>query len=50
MSELAVDIFQLLNPAAPAVKDQDVAVPRAKLPRPPLLRGIECDEGQLLDP
>jgi hypothetical protein len=44
------DVFQLPDPTTLTVKNQDVAVSEVKLPRPPLLRGVECGEGQLSDP
>jgi hypothetical protein len=43
-------VFQSLNPVAPATKDQDVTVSRAKLSRSPILRGVECGGGRLPDP
>jgi hypothetical protein len=40
-----MDVFQPLDPTAPAVKNKDVALSRAKLPRPSLLRGVEHSVG-----
>jgi hypothetical protein len=44
------DIFQSPDPAALAMKNQDVAVFRAKLPQPTLLQGVERGGDQLPDP